>query len=42
LAQELWRLAAGVDVEVFGSRALEACCRCTDVEEAQRYGAMEL
>ena len=29
------------DVCLKRSGALEACCRCTDVEDAQRYGAVE-
>src|SRR5215472_2096607 len=31
-----------VDVEMFASRALEACCTCSDVAEAQRFGALEM
>ena len=31
-----------VDVEMFASRALEACCTCSDIEEAQRFGALEM
>jgi len=32
-----------VDIlEIGSSGALEACCACTDVEEAQRFGAVEM
>ena len=45
---EVWR-PGGVlqacrrgDVEVCRSGAREACCMCRDVEEAQRFGAVEM
>ncbi len=46
---EEWELgSSGVALQAYRrggverSAALEACCACRDVEEAQRYGALEL
>src|SRR6266480_5333916 len=42
-ASELWRCAAGVWTLIYWrSGALEACCTCSDVEEARRHRGSEL